>query len=80
MAIGLAFPITSFAMLKTNFLLLKKKIPHKKRDPQKISFEERMDDMYGGSGIDELADQERKEWSAFKGYFFSNHIVQVSLL
>ncbi len=50
---------------------------HKKKDPQKMSSSERMDEAYGGSGIDEVADKERKEWSEHKGYFFSNHIVQL---
>ncbi|MBC8054571.1 MAG: hypothetical protein H7Y13_16040 [Sphingobacteriaceae bacterium] len=49
-----------------------------KRDPAKMSHDEWIDDKFGGTGVDVEAQKARREWEEFKGFFYSNHIVQLA--
>ena len=50
---------------------------HKKRDPRKTSTSD-IEDVIFGRGLSDERTKEIDEWANSKGYFFSNHIVQLT--
>jgi len=74
--IWVGVPDYIFQDKEDDFFVVEEKF-HRKRDPNKVSEYERMDAFHGGAGMDDEAEAERNKWREFKGYFFSNHIIQI---
>ena len=63
-----------------NYFIVEEKF-HYKRDPAKnsgyIGYDPQVEEIYDDDAAEE-AKKEQEQWSNYKGYFFTNHIVQIA--